>query len=423
MSLLFAALIGGAPAFADRVQVAPSIDPAADDAFDAFESTDWDSVFSAYDRETVKTKGVEPLIGLDWNKAEGIHLDGGIGFGPWLGLAERIELRAGYDLARERPNGHLLVRFGQADPLLPPVPGTTSLGLELVASDDARPFGQHDPFGNWALASVGGYDARNYLRARRGSVDLLIRRGSAWVTRIGGSREEQDPLPAAWSAHLFGPDRWMSRNLQADPVVASGVGISTAHRPPYANPEMPDGTYFRAAFERLAGGRTWSRHAVECLRHESGRKQDGWLVAAGVRVAGGDAPLQDLPDLGGAAGLRAFEPRAFVGRAAFHARAQYEIRPDLLRKSRVPLLRRAGVQFVPFAELGAAWGRRPIRRYDALVGPRRQDLRWDLGIGFRKGLLGTGQAAHCQVNVAWPMGADTGPARVTLAFSSDGVND
>jgi hypothetical protein len=102
-----------------------------------------------------------------------------------------------------------------------------------------------------------------------------------------------------------------------------------------------------------------------------------------------------------------------------------------LKRSRVPLLRRLGFRIVPFIEAGSVWGRdpggdalrvRPIREWKDLKLPRRSDVRWDLGFGLRQEVNYPGILSYAQVDFAWPMGADTGPARVTVQLSKDGLD-
>ena len=42
----------------------------------------------------------------------------------------------------------------------------------------------------------------------------------------------------------------------------------------------------------------------------------------------------------------------------------------------------------------------------------------DLGVGLRRNVDSSGLLSYLQVDFAWPMGADTGPARITLTLSA-----
>lgn len=383
-------------------------------ALDDFETTDWDSAFAAYDRSLAQARRgrLEPLPRFAYNKAQGLHLEMGLGYGPILDVAERVEGRFGYDFARERPTGAALVRLGHADPLLPPSDGDVLLGAELEWHEGARAFGDHDPYGNTLLTAVGGYDARQYLRERGGAIDLLARVGAGFEARVGVFRREQDPLPARADRHLFGEDRWMATNLTGKEVTSTGLHARFDRAPALATPEEPDGTYLRAAVEwwqqGALNGEDWTRLDGWFFQHGSFPWRDGWALSLRGATTGGERPIQAMPSLGGEAGLRAFRPWSLVGEGLLYGRAQYELSSRRLKKTRVPLITRMGLQLVPYAEWGVVRG--------------TDRGRADLGFGLRHSLVETGQATHAQVDFAWPVGQESGPVRVTFSLSNDGLD-
>ncbi len=396
------------------------------DSLGGMEATDWDSAFAAYDRNVAKAQRgrIEPLPRFEYNKAQGLHLELGVGYGPFFGVAERAEGRFGYDFGRERPTGSVLLRVGRADPLLPPQQGEVQLGAELEWHDQTRPFGDHDPYGNTLLAAIGGYDARQYLRERGGSVALLGRVGSSVKARVGVLRIEQRPLEPVADWHLFGEDRWMAVNLPAKRLTATGLRAGLSRAPEFATPEEMDGTYLKLSSTWLESGgldgKAFTQVDAALFQHGSFAWKDDWAITLRLATTTGKPPLQAMPTLGGVAGLRAYRPWSYVGTSLAYARAQYELSGGHFRKTRAPLLGKLGLKILPFAEVGAIGHGDEIEARELFVGS--EHARWDVGFGVRRSLLETGQAAHVQVDFAWPVGEISGPVRITLSFSNDGLD-
>ena len=72
--------------------------------------------------------------------------------------------------------------------------------------------------------------------------------------------------------------------------------------------------------------------------------------------AGGSPPLQAASYLGGDANLRGFERLEFAGRQRARLRLEYAFGIDLLARTRLPLLDRLHLQFIPFVDAGSTWG-------------------------------------------------------------------
>lgn len=416
LGTLFLALVTGL--CAHRAAAQPADDP--------FGATDWDSVFAAYDEGAAKPRPWR--VGLACDKARGIHADTGAEFDFLRRPFEWIDLRAGYDVARERPTGWIGLRIGLGDADRFARHRPAKLAVQLEATDRARAFTQHDPHGNTLLALVGGYDARQYLRERRVAASLVVQRSRVSRIQIGLEHAEEAPLEAKEHRHWLGGDRWMKTNLEADRLRENGLCFAWMRRPKFSEAALVDGAYLELDGEWRGGNWfTGDREYGQLRGRVSWRRtrdsNDDLLVLAGRGVqALGDAPPQSLADLGGAAGLRAFPPLSFVGTGSLVARAEYERSTDYLRATGLSFLKGLGLHPVPFAEVGASWGAAPIRWASSLKGPRREDVHWDLGLGVRKSLGDTGIASHAQVDFAWPMGSDTGPVRVTFALSSDGLD-
>lgn len=408
---------------ADEPLDAPIGDTAPD-----FEATDWDSVFTAFDRGIAseqRTK-LEPIVGFGYSKVEGIHAEGGLAFGPLAGILERIELRAGYDWKRAKPTAAGRLRLGPGGPEIQ-LPGSpASIAFEIEGWSGARATTRHDPFANAWLTLLGGYDARGYVLERSGVVYLVARPNDRTGLRLGLQRLEQSPLEAVEQSHLFGDDVWMSTNSGADRFVTNGARLELRRRAPFPKGVVVEEVYANAVAAYYGGGllggeREYARFEAQLFRRFELRSDDAWSLTFAGGSLGGRAPRQARFDLGGEAGLFAYRPGSFVGDASFAARVQYEYRRQLDRKTKAPLLRRFGVALVPFAEVGAAWGE-GFTSPASFRGPRPEEIRGNVGFGVRKSLEATGRASHLQVNLAWPVGYDRGPLRVTVSVSEDGLD-
>lgn len=396
--------------------------------FGEFESTDWDSVFAAFDSGFGRQggPGLDPLFGVRYDKVEGLHLEGGVGVGPRWSWLRRVELRSGYDLGRERPHASARLALGPTE--------RERFGVEFEIHDGIRSFGAHQPYGNTLFALVAGYDARPYLRDRGGSAGVWWKPFQTVTGRLGFVRFREDPARAHTTFHIFGPDRWMEDNLAAERLHANAIEVGLALRPRYSEDVALPGFYalFRARIhggEWLQGDREYSTIEVRVDYLAELPWEDSVDLRLRYSLAAGRPPLQALPDLGGDAGLRAFEPRRFVGVESRLARVQYLWHEDFLRRTRIPHIKRGRLRLVPFAEIGSVWsnpdeqgGADPLRDLDDLRAPRASEAHWNLGFGLRRDVESSGLLSYVQVDFAWPMGAETGPVRVTLKLSSIGFD-
>lgn len=379
--------------------------------------SDWDSVFAAYDRE-LPTRTFEPLVGVRYSKAEGAHLEGGVEYGPNQGRALRIAMRGGYDLGRERPIGSARLQVGDLE--------RWRWWFTMEAHDGARVFGSHRPYGNTIFALVGGYDAQNYLRERAFTGEVNLSPIPTWRSTIGFSHRAHSPLPVSSDFHIFGSDRWMEINEAAERVDFNTVFLAIERRPRYSRDVVRPGLYLRGSGELtggngLRGDREFSRVELEGrYLWRLNEDRDELYIYADGGVAPGRPPTQEWFDAGGAGGLRAFEPRSFVGTSRYLFRSQLAWEDRVVRRSGVPLVEKLRFHLVPFAEVGSAWGTF-VPQSDWML-PKARDVHWDLGVGIRRVVESSGVLSFVQVDFAWPMGADTGPARITVQLSRRGFD-
>ena len=435
--LFFLALAGAAvagpgavPATAMSGHMTPPLLPAPPDSGSAgkpaeFQPGNWDSVLAAYDSSIKPDRHVHlsPEYDLHYSKAEGVHVEGGFSAADPPVHLSHLEGRFGYDLGRGRPTALGFV--------LLPIDGQEKLSLELAGHDEAVAFGNDQPYGNTVMALFDGYDTRQYMRERELRAMLIWnittdrQLGGGWV------RVRQDPLPVAARWHLFGADHWMDHNEAAQHLVGNGIRLRFLRRPPYQGETVKTGLVAKVEATTfgggvLGGGQEFSTGQADVWYTAPVRQKDAWHLRASASISAGRAPRQAWQDLGGAAGLKAFPPRGFgtpdtlIGLARFFVRAEYQHPQDLLFGLRLPLVGPVKAIMVPFAEVGSAWGGRPLHQFltwGDLDFPGRRDLRWDLGFGLRRDIDFAGLLSHAQLDFAWPMGAQRGPARITLLLS------
>jgi hypothetical protein len=419
---------------------AESADSSGTDTTEVFVPGNWDSVLAAYDQsfKLGRQKVVRPKLGVRYSKVEGLHLEGGATIRDDRLRITYLEGRFGYDFGRKRPNGLGVLQVGlyRKDGLL----------LELSGHGGVRPFGNDDPYGNTLLALIAGYDTRQYLLEREGSVLFVRRFSEERQVALGWVRAQQDPLRPVARFHFFGSDKWMVRNEAAEAIVENGVRLRVRRSPPYLGETVQTGLVVHGEATAyggrlLHGSREYSRTQGDLWYTRNLRGDDTWEIHASGTLATGRAPQQAWGDLGGAAGLIAFPPRglhlsdrpedgpvndrtagSLIGTQRLVLRAEYRWNERLLRKTGIPLIRKSKLILVPLAEVGSVWGdplSEPILRFRDLRAPHPCEVHWDLGIGLRKDIGYSGVLTQAEIDFAWPMGADTGPARITVRLSSN----
>jgi hypothetical protein len=440
-----AALATPIPFAADpSVQPSPVGDDSLEEFAPRFDPSDWDSVTAAYDTSVRRDRGrrIAPVYGLRFNKAEGLHLEAGGSLRDLRLRITELELRAGYDLGRERPIGAVRASV-DFDP-------QGRWGIDAEAADQVRPFGNYQPYGNTWLTLFAGYDAMQYQRERRFGLAVTRRFSEDRRARFGWVRLEQDSLRTVTDAHLCGAGDWMKRNGAAEPFTGNGLRLHLRRGASYEEETMIEGLITETELmvfggELLRGTREFSRLQSDAWYTRLNRQSAAFCLYGSASLATGEAPRQAWPDLGGAAGLRAFSPRGerpdpdlvdarrlfLVGTQRLFLRAEVRSPPATLRVKRVKALRNLGLKLVPFAEVGAVWGLKPglidplireIREWHDLRAPRRSEVHWDLGVGLRRDIGYSGILSHVEIDLAWPMGADTGSPRITVQFSRDGLD-
>jgi hemolysin activation/secretion protein len=198
---------------------------------------------------------------------------------------------------------------------------------------------------------------------------------------------------------LFGGERDMSPNLPVD------EGRDRAIEGTWELGSVLSGRQQLALRHRVAGGAlggdfAYSRFAATA----SARRFLVWNHEAILDLtyvrAGGRPPEQRLADLGGLGTVRGFLPRSRVGTESLRARLEVQVPYDVFKRARVPLLRKAGLQLVPWADAGRTWGG------NAMDGDGSGTWLTSAGLGVQKLLGPFGEASFIRLDVAVPMGPE-----------------
>jgi len=303
-----------------------------------------------------------------------------------LGYGTRLDLEAGYAEASER--------FRHYESLAVPLT-FSSRGPELEAgwADRVVPYGSNRPTANGLRAYFGSADEQDYLRRRGGWG------GVAWEgSPVGALRlryEAAREISVATHSHfgLFGNPRLMGPN----PPVGEGIDRAVTAR--VKRGSLMGGHVVGTLDGRVSGGALGGDFAYTRFDFEGGLRRYLWLdqelvLDAGYTRTGSSPPVQRLADVGGLSTVRGFDRRTRVGRESAHARAELLLPYDVFAASRLPLLRRARIQLVPWADAGRVW--------------RGNGDGWlvSAGLGLQRYLGPFGEGSYLRLDAALPLGPD-----------------
>jgi hypothetical protein len=354
--------------------------------------------FEAFERETLKgarrsglSFGFATELGL-YNRVEGGIAGAGMRLRVPVVTGPELRLQGGYASGPRKFRHYESLRVPLSLRYRAPA-------VEAGYADRAVRY-YADEGGEDLLTAFFGSDAEeNYLH-RRGGWLAFSWEGSPvgrWSLRAEAAKE--DTVRRRTDYGLFGGKRDMSPNLPVD------EGRDRAIEGAWALGSVLSGRQQIALRHRVAGGMlggdfAYSRFAATV----SARRFLPWnheaiLDLTHVRV-GGRPPEQRLADLGGLGTVRGFLPRSRVGTESLRARLEVQVPYDVFKRARVPLLRKAGLQLVPWADAGRTWGEDPAS------GDGSGTWLTSAGLGVQKLLGPFGEASFLRLDVAVPMGPE-----------------
>jgi hemolysin activation/secretion protein len=118
---------------------------------------------------------------------------------------------------------------------------------------------------------------------------------------------------------------------------------------------------------------------------------------SGTNTAG-SPPVQAIAYLGGEGNLRGFERLEFAGKRSLAARLDFEWGRDILAKTRIPIVRRLQLQFIPHVDVGTTWG--DARGVAGTRGNLDGELRSAVGLGIRRS-TGYPGIASLRADISW----------------------
>lgn len=332
--------------------------------------------------------------GLDYTKVDGFSAaTAAYAYVTTLGLRTRVGGRIGYAFGSKRERHDAGVEL-------------SAHGVHVGGShrEVTEPFGLTAVHGR-RLFALAGSDEHDYLgrdgwRTHLEIPDLLP---GSLATRLTYRKEHEIPRRARDTFTIGDPSRLFEQNVQATSGLVRALRISVG-RPRLDYPDL-----YGTLIAELAGRGLGGDLSYDVVRFGGGyTRRLPWAddvaiaVAAQASVApGGDVPVQVLADPSGRSGVRGYPHRSIAGSHALLLRVDYRMATDLFRAARIPLLRRAKLQLVPFADVGAAWSPTAARTLADSTVPGSDDWKWGAGLGIRRG-VGAGEIiSHVRLDAAF----------------------
>jgi len=320
-----------------------------------------------------------------YNRVEGLLLAAGANLkvgdnGP------RLELQAGYAFGSERFRHHEALR-------IPLPPHDQGLAVEVYYEGRVLAYGANRPLLNGVRALVGGEDAQDYLE-RQGGGALLHWDPKRWLgIDAGYEAGDEKNVAVTTDFSLFGDMEDVNAPIDTgvDRRAVVGLDLGTLAREHWrlrARHWISGGG--------LGGDFVYNRTDLGFSARRYFGRQEFFLQTVYVRT-GGDTPVQRLADVGGLTSVRGFRRRAQVGTSAFTASLEYYVPYDLLEATRLPVLCRAQLQFVPWADAARTWdGATDVWIQSAGIGVQR----------FLGAFQGFAQVSYLRFDFAFPLGPD-----------------
>ena len=271
----------------------------------------------------------------------------------------------------------------------------------LVASfrDRVEPFGSNRPAFNALRALVGGADEQDYVHRLGGSARIVVTPSEEMSFDAGFEAVRERSVTTDEEFSLFGDMNQPNPAIEEGDEAAIVVG-ARVNAPQWLHAQVTqrlaggvlggDFDYNRTDIVLRARGFVWGRQELD-------------LTLNGV--ATGDAPpFQQLADVGGLSTVRGYDRRTHVGNHSFAARLEYLIPYDVFAATRIPLLEKSNVQFIPWGDAGR------VGEGDS------QDWITSAGIGLQRYLWPIENAGNLRLDFAFPFDDDSSEFAVYLWF-------
>jgi hypothetical protein len=331
---------------------------------------------------------LSPLALTTYDRVDGLRL--GTGIEPSWGRLLRADVAAAYGFSSHEWAGRAALEIGKtrgplgrvawSDLVVPfgPLPGGESLGF---------------------LALVAGQDRQDYLRRRELAASFWPWRQERLRVglRVFDRRDESRPATTDFS-FVSGNVPMNDPNPQVDALHAQGIALLARRG------RDEDRAWIEAEVGVAGGDVEWS---WQDLRLYLAQIVPGGTLSLRLDGANraGTPPVQEVAYLGGDDNLRGFERLEFLGKRRATARVEYALGIDLLARTHIPIIEKAHVQFIPWADVGTTWGE--TRAVTGSLPALEGDARASFGLGLRRTLWLPGFLA----------------VRLDIAHRTDGADD
>jgi hypothetical protein len=319
----------------------------------------------------------------NYNRVEGFIPASGVDFTPWGEDVLWIQLQGGYAFGSKKFRHHEMIRFRLG-------PEKWDLYTRLHYQDRVQAYGSNRPTLNSVRAFVGGEDAQDYLRRQGGSVVVGWQPSPFFELSGGYAAGKETSVEATTSFSIFGSmeDTNLPIEEGTDRAVVAAVRLGSLHRHRFRLDIA-----HRTAGGGLGGDFKYDRTQLTFTGRRYVGRQEFVLDLRWVGI-GGDAPVQRLAYIGGLSTVRGYDRRAQIGNSAFASRLEYMVPYDFFKATRIPLVRRAELQLVPWWDIGRTWGGAATAWIQSA------------GAGLQRFLGPFGAASFLRLDFEFPVGPD-----------------
>jgi hypothetical protein len=323
-----------------------------------FDTTYRDSVITALDSlglDTFKKQAGQRRFRLglsydlaarlwNYNRVEGLVLASGVNWEPWGEDRMWLQLQGAYATGSKRFRHYEMLHF-------PVRRDDWNLYARFHYQDRVEAYGSNRPTLNSVRALVGGEDAQVYLRRQGGAGILGWEPIRFFELTAGYAAGKETSVEGTTGFSIFGHIDKFNPPIEegTDRAIVAGIRLGSLHQ-----------HRFRLDIDhRTAGGGLggnfkydWTQVTFTGRRYVG--RQEFVLDLLWLSI-GGEAPVQRLADVGGLSTVRGYKPRTQVGNQSFASRLEYLVPSNFFKATRIPLLRRSELQFVPWWDIGRTW--------------------------------------------------------------------
>jgi len=260
----------------------------------------------------------------------------------------------------------------------------TTLGLEADFGDHVVPYGTNTIPLSSVRALVGGADDQDYLQSLGGFGGIALR-GESFTVRAGYGAAEETSVRATTDFSFINSMSSINQPIEDghDRGVVADLDWNFRERLTVRFAQRVSGG-------SLGGDFRYNRSDL-FVRFRQFIVGPHELEFTGRGITTSDLPpVQRLADIGGIMTVRGYDRRTLVGEHGVALRLEYLFPYDIFQNMRIPLLKSAQLQFIPWGDAG--------RVGDGTT------TEWihSVGFGVQRFLGPFGEASNLRLDFAWP---------------------